>query len=130
MRQVQFDPMTLKVRATGQSAVSCLVTCFCIIPFYPSITRLAIDYDNNSNYDFDSLNLMESGMTPQIPGYLVVFESAVRPFVAAVALGVIWTGAFRMEGPAPSRYMTAGALSVILVGWLASFSSFLSGPSR
>jgi hypothetical protein len=58
-------------------------------------------------------------MTPQIPAYLVVFESAVRPLVAAVALGLIWTGAFRMEGPAPSRYMTAAALSVTLVGWLA-----------
>ena len=58
-------------------------------------------------------------MTPQIPGYLVVFESTVRTFVAAVALGLIWTGAFRMEGAAPSRYMTASALSVTLVGWLA-----------
>ena len=58
-------------------------------------------------------------MTPQIPAYLVVFELAVRPFVTAVALGLIWTDAFRMEGPAPSRYMTAAALSVILVGWLA-----------
>ena len=58
-------------------------------------------------------------MTPQIPAYLLVFELVVRPFVAAVALGLIWTGAFRMEGPAPSRYMTAGALSVTLIGWLA-----------
>src|SRR5579863_2081456 len=58
-------------------------------------------------------------MTPQIPGYLVVFESAVRPFLPALALGLIWMGAFRMEGPAPSRYLTAGALSVVLVGWLA-----------
>jgi hypothetical protein len=58
-------------------------------------------------------------MTPQIPAYLVVFESAVRPFVTAVALGLIWTGAFRMEGPAQARYTTAGALSVTLVAWLA-----------
>lgn len=58
-------------------------------------------------------------MTPQIPAYLVTFEQAVRPFVAAIALGLIWTGALRMEGPAPSRYTTAGVLSVILVGWLA-----------
>ena len=58
-------------------------------------------------------------MTPQIPAYLVAFESAVRPFVAAVALGLIWTGAFRMEGPAQSRYTTAGALSVTLIAWLA-----------
>ncbi len=58
-------------------------------------------------------------MTPQIPAYLVAFKSAVRPFVAAVALGLIWTGAFRMEGPAQSRYTTAGALSVTLIAWLA-----------
>jgi hypothetical protein len=58
-------------------------------------------------------------MTPQIPAYLVAFESAVRPFVAVVALVLIWTGAFRMEGTAQSRYITAAALSVILVGWLA-----------
>jgi hypothetical protein len=119
MRQVQLDPMTLKVRATGQSAVSCLVTCFCMAAFYPSITCLAIDYDNNSDYDYHSYNQWSQAMTPQIPGYLVVFESTVRPFAAAAALGVIWTGAFRMEGPAPSRYMTAGALSVALAGWLA-----------
>ena len=58
-------------------------------------------------------------MTPQIPAYLVAFESAVRPFVAAIALGLIWTGALRMEGPAPSHYTTAGVLSVILFAWLA-----------
>ena len=58
-------------------------------------------------------------MTPQIPAYLIAFESAVRPFVAAIALGLIWTGALRMEGPAPSRYTTAGVLSVILFAWLA-----------
>jgi hypothetical protein len=58
-------------------------------------------------------------MTPQIPGYLVAFESAARPLMAAVALAVIWTGAFRMEGPAWSRYGTAGALSAALFGWLA-----------
>ena len=58
-------------------------------------------------------------MTPEIPAYLVTFESAVRPFVAAVALVLIWTGAFRMEGPAQLRYMTAGALTATLIGWLA-----------
>jgi len=57
-------------------------------------------------------------MTPQIPAYLVAFEQAVRPLVAAIALGLIWTGALRMEGPAASRYTTASVLSVILVGWL------------
>ncbi|MGB6433846.1 MAG: hypothetical protein WBF59_07405, partial [Bradyrhizobium sp.] len=58
-------------------------------------------------------------MTPEIPAYLVTFESAVRPFVAAIALVLIWIGAFRMEGPAQSRYVTAGALSATLIGWLA-----------
>ena len=58
-------------------------------------------------------------MVPQIPGYLVAFESAVRPLVAALALGLIWMGALRMQAPAQSRYTTAGALSVALIAWLA-----------
>ena len=58
-------------------------------------------------------------MTPQIPGYLLAFESVVRPFVTVIALGLIWTGAARMEVPAQSRYTTAVALSVALIGWLA-----------
>lgn len=58
-------------------------------------------------------------MTPQIPAYLEVFESAIRPLVTLAVLGLIWTGAYRMEGPARSRYTTAGALSVTLLAWLA-----------
>jgi hypothetical protein len=58
-------------------------------------------------------------MTPQIPGYLLAFESTLRPFVAVIALGLVWMGASRMEGPAQSRYTTAGALSVALIAWLA-----------
>jgi hypothetical protein len=58
-------------------------------------------------------------MTPQIPGYLLAFESTVRPLVAAIALGLIWMGAARMEAPAQSRYATAGVLSAVLIGWLA-----------
>jgi hypothetical protein len=58
-------------------------------------------------------------MTPQIPEYLVVFEQAGRAIVTAIMLSVIWMGAFRMEAPSPSRYITAAALSVILFGWLA-----------
>lgn len=58
-------------------------------------------------------------MTPQIPSYLQVFESIVRPFVTAIVLGLIWTGAYRMEGPARSRYTTAAAISVVLLAWLA-----------
>jgi hypothetical protein len=58
-------------------------------------------------------------MTPQIPGYLVEFESVIRPLVAAFALGLIWIGAARMDAPAPSRYATAGMLSAALVAWLA-----------
>ena len=58
-------------------------------------------------------------MTPQIPGYLLVFESAVRPLVAAIALGLIWMGATRVQASAQSRYATASALSVALIVWLA-----------
>src|SRR5258708_39652681 len=54
-------------------------------------------------------------MTPQIPGYLVAFESTVRPLVAVIALGLIWMGAVRMQAPAWSRYTTAGVLSVTLI---------------
>jgi hypothetical protein len=57
-------------------------------------------------------------MTPQVPEYLVTFEAAIRPFIAAIALGLIWMGAMRMEGPAQSRYVTAGALSVVFIAWL------------
>lgn len=59
-------------------------------------------------------------MTPQIPEYLVTFETALRPFVAAIALGLIWMGAARMEGPARSRYGTAAALSVVFIVWLGA----------
>jgi hypothetical protein len=59
-------------------------------------------------------------MTPQIPGYLLAFESALRPLVAAIALGLIWMGAARMPASAQSRYMTASVLSVVLLVWLAA----------
>src|SRR6201993_832618 len=62
---------------------------------------------------------MESCMTPQIPEYVVTFESALRPFVVAIALSLFWMGAARMEGSARSRYATAGVLSVVLVVWVA-----------
>lgn len=58
-------------------------------------------------------------MTPQIPEYVIAFELIVRPLVAAIALGLIWIGAARMEAPAQSRYTTAGVLSVALIAWLA-----------
>lgn len=58
-------------------------------------------------------------MAPQIPGYLVAFDATLRPLVAALALGLIWMGALRMQAPAQSRYTTAGALSVALIAWLA-----------
>ena len=58
-------------------------------------------------------------MTPQIPEYLVAFESAARPLVTAIALGLIWIGAMRMESSALSRYTTAGLLSVALIAWLS-----------
>ncbi len=58
-------------------------------------------------------------MTPQIPAYLLVFESTVRPIVAAIALGLVWMGAARTEAPPLTRYATASALTVALVAWLA-----------
>jgi hypothetical protein len=58
-------------------------------------------------------------VTPQIPEYLIVFESTVRPLVAAIALGLIWMGAMHMKAPAQSRYTIAGVLSVALTAWLA-----------
>lgn len=38
-------------------------------------------------------------MTPQIPAYLLAFESALRPIIAAIALGLIWMGAARTRRP-------------------------------
>jgi hypothetical protein len=58
-------------------------------------------------------------MTPQIPGYLVSFESIVRPLVTIIALSLVWLGAARMPASAKSRYATAGVLSAVLIGWLA-----------
>jgi hypothetical protein len=61
-------------------------------------------------------------MTPQIPEYLLTFESTLRPIVAAIALGLIWMGAARMHAPARWRYLTAGVLSAALIAWLAAAS--------
>jgi hypothetical protein len=58
-------------------------------------------------------------MTPQIPGYLLSFESTVRPVITIIALSLIWSGAARMPASAKSRYATAGVLSAVLIGWLA-----------
>jgi hypothetical protein len=58
-------------------------------------------------------------MTPQIPGYLLSFESIVRLLVTIIALGLIWLGAARMPASAKSRYVTAGVLSAALIGWVA-----------
>jgi hypothetical protein len=58
-------------------------------------------------------------MTPQIPGYLVAFESTIQSLVVAIALGLIWMGAARMDAPMQSRYTTAAALSAVLIAWLA-----------
>src|SRR5262249_50749933 len=58
-------------------------------------------------------------MTLEIPGYLLSFESIVRPVQAIIALGLIWLGAARMPASAPSRYATGGALAAVLIVWLA-----------
>jgi hypothetical protein len=79
------------------------------------LTRKIIvtSYRNSDN------NKWSFAMTPQVPEYIVTFEAAIRPLIAAIALGLIWIGATRMEGPAESRYATAGALSVVFIAWLA-----------
>ena len=56
---------------------------------------------------------------PQIPGYVLLLESILRPLVMLIALGLIWLGAVRMPASAKSRYTTAGALSVVFIGWEA-----------
>src|SRR5262249_22818806 len=58
-------------------------------------------------------------MTPQIPGYLPSFESIVRPLVMIIALGLIWLGAARLPASGKRRYVTAGVLSAVLIGWVA-----------
>jgi hypothetical protein len=58
-------------------------------------------------------------MMPQIPGYVLLLESILRPLVMIIALGLIWLGAARMPASAKSRYMTAGALSAVFIGWEA-----------
>jgi len=59
-------------------------------------------------------------MPPQVPGYVLVLEPALRLFVAAIALGLIWIGAARMEVPARTRYRTAAGLSAALIAWFAA----------
>jgi len=58
-------------------------------------------------------------MSPEIPAYLSAFESAIRPLVALIGLGLIWLGATSMRGPVWSRYTAAVVLSVTLIAWLA-----------
>ena len=56
-------------------------------------------------------------MNPQIPEYVMSFESIFRPLVMTIALGLIWLGAARMPGSVKSRYTTAGVLSTVFIGW-------------
>src|ERR1043166_9743164 len=58
-------------------------------------------------------------MVPQIPGYVLSLELILRPIVLAIAARLIWLGGARMPASAKSRYMTAGALVVVLIGWEA-----------
>src|SRR6516165_10329049 len=72
---------------------------------------VTIDPSNNKRWSHT--------VTLQIPGYLLSFESIVRPVITIIALGLIWSGAARMPASAKSRYATAGVLSAVLIGWLA-----------
>ena len=116
MRQVQLDPMTSSVRATGQSGIACL----CMLSIYAANAIFAIDFEKNSDYCIRSYNFRSFNMIPQIPEYLTAFEATVQPLVAAIALGLIWIGSARMEAPAQSRFTTAGVLSAAFIAWLAS----------
>jgi hypothetical protein len=68
-------------------------------------------------------------MTPQIPGYLLIFASIVRSVVMIIALGLIWLGAARMPVSAKSRYATAGRLSAVLIGWVV-VAQYLGAANR
>ena len=81
--------------------------------------NIMVDYTCFVTISYYSNNQWSCTMIPQVPEYLVTFEAAIRLLVTAIALGLIWMGATRMEGPAQSRYATAGALSVALIAWLA-----------
>ena len=63
-------------------------------------------------------------MTPEIPEYVLLLESVLRPFVMTIALGLIWLGAARMPPSAKSRYTTAVLLSAALLGWEAAAQYF------
>jgi hypothetical protein len=67
-------------------------------------------------------------MAPQIPGYLLSFESIIRPLVTIIALGLIWLGAARMPASAKSRYAIAGVLSAMLISWMA-VAQYLGGAN-
>ena len=59
-------------------------------------------------------------MAPEIPEYVLLLESVLRPFVMTIALGLIWLGAARMPASARSRYTTTVVLSAVLLGWEAA----------
>jgi hypothetical protein len=58
-------------------------------------------------------------MSSEIPEYVLLLESVLRPFVMTIALGLIWLGAAGMPVSAKSRYTTAIVLSAALLGWEA-----------
>jgi hypothetical protein len=64
---------------------------------------------------------------PQIPGYLLIFEATVRPLVAAMALGLIWIGAVRMEAPAATQRKIARWDAPI---WHGFIGATRTGPTR
>src|SRR5215469_12842352 len=80
---------------------------------------MLVDYCFISHYRTCSDNDWSHTMTAQIPGYLLSFESIVRPLVMVIALSLIWFGAAHMPASAKSRYATAGVLSAVLIGWVA-----------
>jgi hypothetical protein len=68
-------------------------------------------------------------MTHQIPGYVFLLESVLRPLVMAIALGLTWLGAARMPASAKPRYTTAGVLSMVLIGSANTYLATVENPS-
>ena len=57
-------------------------------------------------------------MNLPIPAYVSPYESTTRTLITLAAFALIWTGASRVEGRAPTRYAIAGLLSVVFLAWV------------
>ena len=73
-------------------------------------------------------------MTPQIPAYLLAFESALRPIIAAIALGLIWiwrrvNGRARSNALRDRKRLDGGAHRLVaLAQRLAATNAYFATP--